>query len=69
MADANADALSVEFVNERGQQVQLAMQPDVFEGHPGFDFVFRYATSVTTDHVTRMEAEKIYELLGKALGK
>lgn len=58
----------ITFTNELGNKIELAVYSLPTDGIEGVMIFLRGPTSDTENHITKMEAEKMYEQLGHLLG-
>lgn len=58
-----------QFVNELGNTITLTVTEEPIDGVAGVMIFIGGPTSDMTNHITRMEAEVMYERLGKVLKK
>lgn len=76
--ESQSPSKGVHFVNELGNRIRLAVSvrpidgvrsttKEAVKGAPGIFIELEGPTSLSENHITRMEAEKLYEELGKAL--
>jgi hypothetical protein len=57
------------FKNELGNEITLAVYPKPTDGVEGVMIFIRGPSSDTENHITKIEAERMYAQLGKVLGK
>ena len=57
------------FINELGNRINVEVKTQDIDSYPGVLITIEGPTSISENHITRKEAEVLYERLGKALRK
>lgn len=60
---------STTIVNEFGKIIEVSVEQRPIDDEPGIRMLIKSPRSTAENHITRREAETLYELLGTALGK